>query len=135
TLVAQRVVEAEEKLERALGHFEKIDGNLQAANEAFDDLNANRATLKAELDTLEETVTKTENRSLYRVLNSPLLPAAVMLMELHNVTEVTAALEQNVRTIGSRNASVRLLSARYDIAYYTIMMTERIMLKDAIVDL
>src|SRR5690606_24325036 len=55
-------------------------------------------------------------------------------MELHNVTEVTAALEQNVRTIGSRNASVRLLSARYDIAYASIMMTERFLQNVAIVE-
>ncbi|WP_138436016.1 hypothetical protein [Marinobacter shengliensis] len=133
-VVARRVAEAELKLDKALSQFEKVDGNLRAANDAVGDLEANRNTLGAKVRELEETVTKTEKRRLYRVLNSPLVPVAVMLMELHNVTEITAAHERDVRTTGSRHASIGLLSARYDIAYASIMLTERFLQNVAIVE-
>ncbi|GGC65201.1 hypothetical protein [Marinobacter halophilus] len=133
-VVARRVADAEAKLERALSHFERVDGNLQAANDAFDDLEVNRGTLRAEVRKLEETVTKTENRRLYRVLNSPLLPAAVMLMELHNVRGGNAAFDQNVRAMGLSNALARSASAYYDLAYASVILTERFLQNVVIVE-
>lgn len=133
-VVARRVADAEAKLEKALSHFEKVDGNLQAANEAFGNMEANRTTLAAEMRPLEETVTKTENRRLFKVLNSPLLPAAVMLMELHNVSGIKAAYDRDWRAMGRSNARVGAGSAYYDLAYASVMLTERFFQNIAIVE-
>ena len=133
-VVARRMADAEAKLEKALSHFETVDGSLQAANDAFDDLEMNRNTLEAKVRAFEDTVTKTENRRLYRVLNSPILPAAVMLMELHNITGVKAAFDGDFRVLGGSSAVVGAGSAIYDLTYASVMLTERFLQNVAIVE-
>jgi len=132
--VARRVAGAEAKLEKALSNLEKVDGSLEAANDAFDDIETNKAALDAEVRSLDDTVRKVEDRRLYRVLNSPLLPTAVMLMELHNVTSVTAEFDRDYRVMGSGSARIAVASAYFDIAYASAMLVERFMHNVALVE-
>ena len=133
-LTAQRIADAELKLEKALANFERVDGSLQAANDAFDDLEANRASLGADVRGFEDAVKKTENRRLYRVLNSPLLPAAVMLMELHNVSSVAVSVKREWRAKGQLTAVSGGLSAAFDIGIATVTVIERSLQNVALVE-
>lgn len=132
--VARRVAGAEARLEKALSNLEKVDGSLEAANDAFDDIETNKAALDAEVRSLDDTVRKVEDRRLYRVLNSPLLPAAVMLMELHNVSSVAASVKRDWRSKGEITAVSGGLSAAFDVGIATVTLIERFLQNVALVE-
>lgn len=133
-LLARRITSAEAELENARGRLNKINRNLRAVNDAAAGLEAEKANLETEHPALRKTMDDIESRRLYRVLHTPILPAAVMLMELHNVSGVNAAYDRDERAKGWVNARAGAGSARIDLVYATTMLAERFLQHYAIVE-
>ncbi|WP_100639926.1 hypothetical protein [Marinobacter salexigens] len=94
---------------------EQYVGDLKAANDAANQIG------QAEIDS------KNSSR-LYRVLNKPVFPLFVGLMELHNASSVWAAYNYQSRVKGSRSGNIKMFSAGADLLAAATAISERWML-------
>ncbi|MBZ0335173.1 hypothetical protein [Marinobacter sp. AL4B] len=94
---------------------EQYVGDLKAANDAANQID------QAEIDS------KSTSR-LYRVLNKPVFPLFVGLMELHNASSVWAAYNYQSRVKGSRSGNIKMFSAGTDLIAAGTAISERWML-------
>lgn len=133
-LAMRRVSEAEAELEEAHRRIKRFDTNLEAANDAINDAEVERANLETENVAARSAKDSIESRRLYRVLNTPVMPVFVMLMELHNVSSISAMASREARAKGSVNANLGRLSAYTDLVVASGMLAERFLQNVAIVE-
>ncbi|WP_420389828.1 hypothetical protein [Marinobacter sp.] len=133
-LAMRQVAEAETDLDEAHRRIKRFDTNLSAANDAINDAEGERANLAAENRAAQNARDSIESRRLYRVLNTPLLPVFVMLMELHNVSSISATAARDGRAQGRLNRTVGVVSAYTDFAVASGMLAERFLQNVAIVE-
>lgn len=113
--ISERELKAFEREIEQVHRREQYISDLEAANDAANQVD------QAEIDS------KRSSR-LYRVLNKPIFPVFVGLMELHNISSVWAADKYDTRVKGEYRATIRQLSAGLDLAAASTAISERWMM-------
>src|SRR5690554_2113544 len=109
---AERELKAFERDSARVNGREQYVSELEAANDA-----ANRVD--------QAEISSKRSSRLYRVLNKPVFPVFVGLMELHNTSSVWAGRSRDARVKGDVRANIRMLSAGVDLLAAGAAISER----------
>lgn len=112
---AERELKAFERDSARVNGREQYVSELEAANDA-----ANRVD--------QAEISSKRSSRLYRVLNKPVFPVFVGLMELHNTSSVWAGRSEDARVKGDVRANIRMLSAGVDLLAAGAAISERWMM-------
>jgi len=109
---AERELKAFERDSARVNGREQYVSELEAANDA-----ANRVD--------QAEISSKRSSRLYRVLNKPVFPVFVGLMELHNTSSVWSGTSYQARVKGSSSANVKMFSAGADLLAASAAISER----------
>lgn len=109
---AERELRAFERDSARVNGREQYVSELEAANDA-----ANRVD--------QAEISSKRSSRLYRVLNKPVFPVFVGLMELHNTSSVWSGTSYQARVKGSSSANVKMFSAGADLLAASAAISER----------
>ena len=109
---AERELKAFERDSARVNGREQYVSELEAANDA-----ANRVD--------QAEISSKRSSRLYRVLNKPVFPVFVGLMELHNTSSVWVVRAQEARVRGALSSDIRMLSAGVDLIAAGAAISER----------
>ena len=122
TALAQRLQEARKNYAAAENRFAALNKRLESQKQSFESA---RYQWELEAAGARQTISETKGKWSYRALNSPVLPAFVMMVEAYNVSANVAAFESMKEQRGRGRATVGVISAVYDATLAVAILAER----------
>ena len=122
TALAQRLQEARKNYAAAENRFAALNKRLESQKQSFESA---RYQWDQEAAGARKAVSETRNKWSYKALNSPVLPAVVMMVEAYNVSANVSAYDHLRRERGSARADWGIISTTYDAALAVAMLAER----------
>ncbi|WP_111493184.1 hypothetical protein [Marinobacter bohaiensis] len=98
---------------------------LDEASKKFKSLTSRMGSLREDIDAPKKVIAETRGGVAYRSLNTPVLPAFVMLVEAYNVTANSSSFSALTRKRGGNRAMAGMGSALYDFTVTASILAER----------